>query len=252
MYTTYRINPKWERLRGYITRIPQTFEQEGREIYNDRNVIKVFNAPGGTVLNVKRYCKPKGINWLVYSAGIRKPKGERAFIYPASLLSKGVATPEPVAYIEQRSCGMLGYSYFISIQSQLEHTLKDVGDAEKGTYEALADALGKYTAELHEKEILHLDYSPGNILYSQLPSGEFKFALVDINRMYFGKVSKRRGCLNLIRLWGPKRFFILLVSSYAKARGFNVDECVAMALEARRQFWLHYGKKHNIHFKLEL
>lgn len=252
MKTTITVNPKYEPLRAYLERIPTVFEHEGREIYNDRNVIKVLDAPNGTALNVKRYCVPKGPNRLVYSLGIRKPKGLRAFRYPQRLLPMGVDTPEPVAYIEERRGGLLGYSFFISLQCSYEHTLKDAGNAEQATYEALAEALGRFTASMHDKQVMHRDYSPGNVLYHVDADGHYHFSLVDINRMHFGPVDERQGCLNFIRLWGPKRFFELLVRAYAEARGFDSDACAAFALERRRQFWTRYGKKHRVMFNLEL
>ncbi|HBN47057.1 MAG TPA: aminoglycoside phosphotransferase [Prevotella sp.] len=252
MKTTLRINPKYEALRAFVERIPSLFDHEGREIYRDRNVIKVMTAPDGTALNVKRYCVPKGPNRLVYSLGIRKPKGLRAFLYPQRLLPVGIDTPEPVAYIEERHTGLLGLSFFVSLQCDYEHTLKDVGNAEEGSYEALAKALGQFTASMHDRHVMHRDYSPGNVLYHVDTEGHYHFSLVDINRMHFGPVGERQGCLNFIRLWGPKRFFELLVRAYAEARGLDADACVAFALEKRRRFWIRYGKKHRILFKLEL
>ncbi len=252
MNTSILVNPKYAALHNFLLRIPDVFEATGHEIYRDRNVIKVISAPDGTELNVKRYCVPKGPNRYVYSLGIRKPKGLRAFRYPARLLALGIDTPEPVAYIEQRCTGILQTSYFISIHCDYGHTLKDIGDATTGSYEALADALGKFTAYMHGKGVMHRDYSPGNILYHVDVNKKFHFMLVDINRMHFGPVSQREGCLNFIRLWGPKRFIELLVRSYAEARGFDAEQCVTFALERRRRFWLRYGKKHRVLFKLEL
>lgn len=246
------VNPKYMVLHDFLQHIPNIFEERGREIYRDRNVIKVIAAPNGIELNVKRYCVPKGPNRLVYSLGIRKPKGLRAFRYPTRMLALGIDTPEPVAYIEQRHIGLLQTSYFISLQCSYEHTLKDVGNAVPGTYEALAEALGKFTADMHEKGVMHRDYSPGNVLYHVDEDQNFHFSLVDINRMHFGPVGQQQGCLNFIRLWGPKLFFELLVRAYADARGFDADQCVAFALEKRRRFWLRYGKKHRVLFKLEL
>ena len=46
---------------------------------------------------------------------------------------------------------------------------------------------GPYTAVMHEREVLHLDYSPGNILWDKDDEG-YHFTVVDINRMRFGKV----------------------------------------------------------------
>lgn len=88
-----KINPKYEEMRSFIERIPDVFEKEGRVIYTGRNLIKVMEVPDGTVINVKRYHAPKGPNSLIYSLGIRKPKGERAFEYPMILEKKGIGTP---------------------------------------------------------------------------------------------------------------------------------------------------------------
>lgn len=125
-----KINPKYEEMRSFLERIPDVFEKEGRVIYTGRNLIKVMEAPDGTLINVKRYHVPKGPNSLVYSWGIRKPKGERAFEYPMILEKKGIGTPAPIALIEERNAiGLLGYTYLITLQCDNLHTLYEVGDA---------------------------------------------------------------------------------------------------------------------------
>ena len=246
------INKKYEHLRGWLERLPADFEQLGEVIYDKRNQLRVITAPDGSLVNAKRYCIPHAINRVVYSLGIRQPKGLRAFTYPTRLLERGIETPEPIAYIEPRNgCGLLKETYFVSVQSQLGHTLYEVGDAREGTYEELADALGRYTATMHDREVLHLDYSPGNILWDKDNEG-YHFAVVDINRMRFGKVDIEDGCAALRRLWGPKRFIELTARSYARARGFNEDEAVRITMQAREAFWTRYQRRHPVEFPLEL
>ena len=110
-----KINPKYEEMRSFIERIPDVFEKEGRVIYTGRNLIKVMEAPDGTLINVKRYHVPKGPNSLVYSLDIRKPKGERAFEYPMILEKKGIGPPAPIALIEERNAiGLLSWDIPIS------------------------------------------------------------------------------------------------------------------------------------------
>ena len=71
-------------------------------------------------------------------------------------------------------------------------------------------AFAEFTARLHEAGILHLDYSPGNILYDKIGE-EYHFSLVDINRMHFGEVDIKKGCANFAPFMGGRRpFFILL------------------------------------------
>ena len=245
------INQKYEHLRVWLERLPEEFERLGDVIYDKRNQLRVIEAPDGTLVNAKRYCKTHLVNRLVYSLGIRQPKGKRAFLYPTRLLERGIDTPEPIAYIEERNCGLLGLSYFVSAQSPLKHTLYEFGDAQEGTYEEMAQELGRFTAMMHKREILHLDYSPGNILWDKDEDG-YHFAIVDINRMRFGPVPLKDGCAALRRLWGPKRFIELIARSYAQSRGYNPDEAVALTMRARTAFWVRYQRRHPVDFPLEL
>ena len=239
-----RINKKYEHLRRWLEKLPEQFEQLGEVIYDKRNQLRVIEAPDGTLVNAKRYCVPRQPNRLVYSLGIRPPKGRRAFLYPTPLLERGIDTPEPIAYIEQRNrWGLLGESYFVSVQSPLSHTLYEFGDAQKGTYEEMARELGQFTALMHDREVLHLDYSPGNILWDKDDDG-YHFAVVDINRMRFGQVNMKDGCATFRRLWGPKRFIELIARSYAQSRGFDEDETVRLTMEARTAFWTRYQRRH--------
>ena len=245
------INSKYQHLREWLEKLPDEFERLGEVIYDKRNQLRVIEAPDGTLVNAKRYCKTHIVNRVVYSLDIRQPKGLRAFRYPTLLLERGIDTPEPIAYIEQRRCGLLGLSYFISVQSPLKHTFYEFGDAKESTYEDIANELGRFTAIMHDREVLHRDFSPGNILWDRDGEG-YHFAVVDINRMRFGKVEMEEGCANLCRLWGPKRFIELIARSYAKCRGFDEDEAVRLTMQARTAFWTRYQRRHPVDFPIEL
>lgn len=247
-----KINPKYEKMRSFIERIPDVFEKEGRVIYTGRNLIKVMETPDGTLINVKRFHTPKGPNRLIYSLGIRKPKGERAYEYPMLLEKKGIGTPTAVALIEQRNAfGLLGYSYLVTMQCDYGHTLYEMGNAQPGSYEKLAKALAHFAAVMHDRGVLHKDFTPGNVLWKQDDEG-FHFMIVDINRMKFGTISVKEGLYNLRKFWGPKEFIRILVSEYALLRNYDVDEAVEYVMRERAKFWSRFGKKHPIKFKLEL
>lgn len=247
-----KVNPKYEYLRSFIESIPDVFEQEGVEIYNKRNLIKVLTAPDGTQINVKRYHEPHGPNRLIYSWNIRSPKGARAFAYPKILKDKGIGTPEPIALIEERNLFyLLGYTYLITVQCDYGHTLYEVGNAQPGEYELLAKALAHFAAKIHNGQVLHKDFTPGNVLWKQDDEG-FQFMLVDINRMDFGPVSIKKGLKNICRFWGPKDFIRILATEYALLRNTNVKEAVDYVMKERAKFWTKYGKKHEIPFELEL
>lgn len=263
---TIEINPRYEHLRSFVSQIPERMDTDGTYLYGGRrNLIKLFEAPDGTLLNVKRYKKPPFPANIVYSTGLRKPKGRRAFTYPAILLERGIETPEAVAYIEDRHMGFLRHSWFISIQCPFRHLLYEMGDATKDVYVPMARALAAYAAHMHQQGVLHLDFSPGNVLWDyeqphdaptagavSSATGVYHFSIVDINRMHFGAVTMPDGCRSFARLWGPKHFIELLVQEYARLRGFNAEESVAIAMAERRRFWTRYQQKHKVEFQLEL
>ncbi len=247
-----QINPKYEHLRKFIESIPDVFEQEGREIYHLRNVIKVLTTPDGTSINVKRFHQPKGINRFIYSWNFRTPKGKRAYDYSFLLNRKGINTPEAIALIEERNpMGLLGFSYLVTTQSDLSHTLYDIKDAQDGEYEQLAKALAHYATKIHLANIMHKDFTPGNILWDYDEEG-YQFSMVDINRIYFGEVTVRKGLDNMKRFWGPKHFTEILAVEYAKARNADSKKAVTYILSKRKRFWRHYLKKHNVPFMIEL
>ena len=227
------LNPAFQSLKSFVEEIPQRFEHEGRTIYKSRNEIKVFQVYGVEV-NVKRYMKPIFINKIIYTF-IRKSKGLRAYHYPMKLLSLGIESPEPIAYIELKKWGLIDYSYFISLQSPYPNTLYSFGSATLEECSEVAIAFAKFTAKVHDLGVYHQDYSPGNILYDKA-DGEYHFSLIDINRMSFGPVDIKRGCANFARLWGSKELYELITKEYAKARGFNEEECLKLVFQARDKF----------------
>ena len=240
------ISPKYAHLSSFIASIPHLMLTEGTTIYAARNLIKVLRAPDGTLLNVKRYHRPSLINAIIYSTHLRKPKGQRAFEYPALLAIAGIDTPEAVAYIEERHCGLIAYSYFISIQCPYKHRFYEVLEMTPDDYTPLAEALGRMTARMHNAQLLHRDFSPGNILWDKDNDGTYRFSIVDINRMRFGEVSLAEGCANFARLWGPTPFFRTLATSYATARSMDTNECVTLTLQCRQRFWTKYLKHHKM------
>ncbi len=243
------VNPTYDHLRGFIESIPNSFETEGRIIYSGRNLIKVMEV-NGIEINVKRYGIPAFVNRVVYSF-FRVPKGRRAFEYPQMLLQKGFETPVPIAYIEQRRCGLIDYSYFVSMQSPYQRNFYEFGNADIEHCKDVVIAFARYTAELHQAGIMHRDYSPGNILFDKI-NGKYHFMLVDINRMSFGRISVEMGCANFARLWGQKAFFRLLAKEYAQARHADEAYCVERVLSYRKKFWTYFAKKHTVKYNLEL
>lgn len=239
------LNPKYEFLKDFIDHIDEHFEK-GREIYRGRNRIRVCEA-GGLALNVKRYCVPLPPNRLIYSF-FRRPKGERAFLYPSEIIRRGFESPEPVAYIERRRHGLIAETYFISLQSPYRRNFYEFGNARIEDAGVIVEAFADFAARLHGAGILHKDFSPGNILFDFCDDRRWHFSLVDTNRMQFGPVSVERGCKEFARLWGQPWFFRVIADRYAAVRGADPDECYRMIMAARRKFWKRYARKREIEY----
>lgn len=236
------INPKYEGLKSFIEDLPKSFLNSGEVIYSGRNLIKVFDTEG-LKINIKSFKKPILINQFIY-ATFRPSKAERSYKYALALREKGFHTPEPIAYMELKKCNMLKYSLYISIQETFDGLMQEFRYGKMEGREDLLRQFALFTANLHEQKILHLDYSPGNILYKK-EGDKYTFYLVDLNRMTFDKaINLDKACFNFRRLWGNEEMITFFVKEYAKARGFDEATCLDKTFEYRKKFWDTFVKKH--------
>lgn len=244
------VNPKYAVLQKWLTHIATHFEESnGKQLHKSRNCIKVFEVDGISI-NVKRYGIPSWPNRLIYSF-LRAPKGLRAYRYPFRMLARGVETPESVAYIEERHGGIISTTYYVSIQCPYLRRFYEMGDAKAEDVKDIIRAFARFSAHTHEVGILHLDYSPGNILFDRNSEGEWCFSLVDTNRMRFGTVSVKKGCQNFARLWGQPEFFRMLAQAYAEERHADPSQCTKWVMDARRRFWKRFSRKHPVKYHLK-
>ena len=148
------LNPAYEGLRSFVEELPQRFAHEGRVIYDARNQIRAIEH-NGLRINAKRYCVPRPFNRLVYSF-LRQPKAVRAYQNALRLQQMGIATPTPIAYI---LCGrwLLGESYLVTVQSALPRNFYEFRHHPLQGYEPIVRQFARFTADIHQKGVLHLD-----------------------------------------------------------------------------------------------
>lgn len=227
-------------------RCVERFDSEGRVIYKGRNVVKVFDTPSG-LLNVKRYRVPRPINRFIYSF-VRSPKGQRGFDYALRLELAGL-TPAAVLYAEERRGAMLGFSWLVTRQSILGRMMREFGDKDMTdpVDREIVAAFARFTAMLHERGVVHRDYSPGNILFDRV-DGDWRFTVVDTNRAAFGPVSREAGCAEFARLWGQPEMFRIIAREYAEERGFDPEECLRQIARARSRFWHRFMRRHKLKY----
>lgn len=209
----------------------------GRVIHALRNELRLVEI-GGTKCVVKSYAVPNVVNRLAYGV-VRQSKAERAYRNALLLLKSGIDTPLPVGYSTRRVGLMLKESFFVSQASSYRLTFNDIiNDADLPRRNEYLAFVGEMTARLHEAGFLPLDYSGGNILLDEI-DGEFKYQLIDLNRMRFTKIDVELGCRGFERLNVEPAALDIMAKSYANYRQFDADVCVELI---RKYRW----KKHLI------
>jgi len=218
------VNPAYIHLRDWIKEIPSIFPNQGETIYKARNELKVFDTDYGKIV-VKLFRIPHIINRFAYSF-LRLSKAERSYNYSLEILKRGFQTPQPIAYLELFKAGLISGSYYVSIYSDYL-LMRNFSFAKKLTEEdiEILKAFARFTAQLHEKEIYHSDYSPGNILYKKEGENYF-FHLIDVNRIKFKKVTEKMAYKSFSRMDFSIEMLEITAREYALQRHLDVEKSI--------------------------
>lgn len=84
-----------------------------------------------------------------------------------------------------------------------------------------------FTQQLHQHKILHLDYSPGNILVTK-GMGRYHFTVVDINRMRFGELTTKQGIQNFSRMCHDPSNTAVFAKTYSQLTKLPTAQCLAI------------------------
>lgn len=190
------------------------FDEKGEQFGNGvRNKIKLFELQGITV-NIKAFKVPNAVNKFSYRF-FRSSKAERSYNYARELLNRGIGTPRPIAYLEKRSAVAFTESYYISEHLNYDLTYRElVQQPNYPDHEQLLRAFTRFTFKLHEEGVEFLDHSPGNTLI-RLNGGDYRFYLVDLNRMNFKKMNFEERMKNFSRLTPKKDMVRIMASEYS-------------------------------------
>ena len=236
------INPQYKFLKDFVESLPEKFVHSGKYIYQERNEIKEFFVEDNYLV-VKSFKIPHFVNKLVYT-NFRLSKARRSYENALILQEKKIGTPAAIAYVENKRGGLLFESYFVSFYQKHEGTMREFRYGILNGRENLLCSFARFTAFVHNQEVLHKDYSPGNVLYTN-DNGTYSFSLIDINRVKFGFVSMEEGCKNFRRLWGNREMIEFIAREYALSRGFDANVCIKATLKYHHEFWEKYGRRHN-------
>lgn len=219
---SYQVNPLFANFERFIKDLPDNYSSIGKTIYKGRNELKEIEY-GGICMVVKSFRIPNLINRIAY--GIFRPsKARRSYEYANLILGKGIGTPLPVGYCTCRRGLLFSESYYACLKSECPNTYKDLIDGKFPETERIVKAIASLTAHIHKNNMLHKDYSRGNILFKDTPHG-VKLEIIDLNRIRFHKVGMEEGCRNFERLPGTDQMTRWMAEEYASIMGYNPNKC---------------------------
>ncbi len=223
------LNAEYAKLSSFIEKLPALFDNgEGKLIYSGRNRLREFEIDGQTFV-VKQFHRANWLNRIVYGF-LRKSKARRSYEYALMLHKIGIGSPDPVGYYTDRFLGIFfDRSFYVCLRSTLPYNYNDIvdGNLSPEEEERYLRAIARVTALLHDNGIIHLDYSQGNILFGPGLDGKPQVELIDLNRFRFRRVSLKEGCYNFAdRLPTNLRQRRIVAQEYARARGFDEEECM--------------------------
>jgi serine/threonine protein kinase len=209
----------------FIKNIRQYFSLSKDSIHKARNEIKVVDFEN-TDLVVKSFKVPNFINKIVYTF-FKDSKAKKSYDNSIKIID---FVPKPIGYIEFDSFGLIADSYFISESFNFDFTIREpLLDAEYDDKENIFKEFAKFTYKLHENNILHLDYSPGNILIKKDSDG-YTLKIVDINRMKFKELTIDERLENFNKLWAKDEDMKSIISEYSKLMGKDSEYCINKAI----------------------
>jgi len=224
--TKYIINNNFSNFKEFLCDIKTHFNSNTDTIHKARNELKIINHNNLDTI-VKSFKVPHLLNQIIYSF-FRSTKAKKSYEYSLKLKE---FTPKPIGYIEFYSSFLLKESYFISEKFDYDFTIREpLLDADFKDKENILKAFAKFTLELHDEDILHRDYSPGNILIKKESDG-YIFKVVDINRMRFISLDLDARLKNFAKLWMNDADMTIVASEYAKLMKQNEAKCIEIALK---------------------
>lgn len=231
------VNPKYEALREFVEQLHDNFESSGEMVHDGRNTLKMFSAPDGSKVVVKRYKRPNLFNRFAYTF-VRGTKAMRAYKYAHKLDKMAIPTPTAIAYVDVRRRGLVDTSYLVTDYSDTKG-LVEAREESPELQRRVLEAFVEFVISIHNKGVRHLDLTYTNARYSEDENGVIHFCLIDINRMKFQKMTRRRSLLNLRRVFQTPKYRDILSTEYARQRGWDIEDAVA-------EFEVYHTKYHTL------
>ena len=208
------------------------FNDNQNFLKNDRNVVKILSF-GEIETVIKSFKNPNFIQGVIYKF-FRKSKARRSYENSLHLNQKGIKTPDPIGYIEVFDFFRLRQSYFISRKLDFDFALNFATEKQSEDYKDILKSFINFTYDLHKKNIMHLDYVVGNVCIKKTFQG-YDFYLVDLNRLYIGVISPKKGVKNLASLSYDSEINKILVEEYTKKLSSSFSNAYSYLMKSVEQ-----------------
>ena len=241
---------KYEADKSQIEQFITGFDSTGKIFGNgDRNVIKLFDFQGRTI-NIKSFKIPNIFNRIAYRF-FRKSKARRSFEYASKLIDLGIGTPHPIAFYEFPSTILFGRSYYISEHLNYDLTFRELSHKlDYPDHEKILRSFTRFTFKLHENGIHFLDHSPGNTLIQKVDD-DYRFYLVDLNRMDFKNLDFEERIHNFRRLTVHKSMVETMSDEYSKCSKFDKEKIFELMWKSTQDFQEKFHRKKRLKKKLK-
>ena len=241
---------KYINSKSFFDNIILNYDTKGENYGNqNRNSLKLYDFNGYKV-NVKSFKVPNLVNQFAYRF-LRKSKAQRSYEYANILKNHNIGTPQPIAFYEFKEFLLFKKSYYISEHLNYDITYRELTtDFDYPNYEEILRAFTRFTFKLHENEINFLDHSPGNTLITKNKNG-YDFALVDLNRMEFKKMSLDDRIKNFAKLTTHKFMVEIMSDEYSKLTNTKYEDVFNIMWTETNKFQDKFHKKQRIKKQLK-
>ncbi|MBL4706834.1 MAG: Kdo domain containing protein [Flavobacteriales bacterium] len=222
----YILNEDFTSFKDFLLSIASSFTKNTQSIHKARNELKIINYNAIDTI-VKSFQVPNILRKIIYTF-FRDSKAKKSYEYSLKIAE---FTPKPIGYIEFYKNSLIDESYFISEKFDYDFTIREpLVDENFENREEIFQSFARFTYALHQNNILHQDYSPGNILIKK-EVDDYLFKIVDINRMEFRELSLDERLKNFNKLWAKDDELKIIVEEYANISNEDKNYCIQTALK---------------------
>ncbi len=228
--------------RTWLQELPQSIDCFPKEylIQGGRN--QLFRQRfEGVDLVVKRFSNRDV--WKKVAYRVCEGKAKRSYLHSQRLNEAGLKSPAPIAWLESWDGPWMRDSFYVCVFTPFDHEARELSQSNLPQRVEKARLLGQSLAKMHRENILHLDLTPGNLLFTSGRDGSWEIQIVDNNRMRFGPVRRGRALTSLAQTDLPDDLASPMLEAYAQSNQVPLGDLEKAYWKRRRGYALKWRIK---------